>query len=339
MANFLFMVTGTFGVNCKGRCDCANNSTCSTVDGKCSCAPGFEGVRCDAQILASGVRSGRQADDESFATGGIIGFVSLAVILIVIMLLLFIKFRHHSGLFRKDEDVSYVTYVADRPPNTDQSIYSPPPGLSAQANNSKFILKTVNNDLSQAMIRNNVQKANAKLAAFEAEEEERGAVGGCNPNYAHDLKVKSFADDATIEPKRMNISVNPVPTDMNIYTSWSSVDKVEDKDNVYEEVKPRKGEEDDDGYSRLTYPSEPPPSYDNTMAADARPSSSRPTPSSRLLNSSVSRGPVTVTPDGVYEVPSSASAISSDYNYSQFSSDSNSYEQIGGSDKKNGSEK
>ena len=34
---------GTFGIDCKDRCDCYNGALCDHVSGQCKCLPGFQG--------------------------------------------------------------------------------------------------------------------------------------------------------------------------------------------------------------------------------------------------------------------------------------------------------
>ena len=36
---------GTFGVDCKNRCDCYNGALCDHVSGQCHCLPGFQGEK------------------------------------------------------------------------------------------------------------------------------------------------------------------------------------------------------------------------------------------------------------------------------------------------------
>ena len=36
---------GTYGVDCKNRCDCYNGALCDHVSGQCHCLPGFQGEK------------------------------------------------------------------------------------------------------------------------------------------------------------------------------------------------------------------------------------------------------------------------------------------------------
>jgi len=38
---------GSWGEDCRGRCDCFNGATCDRRDGKCRCPPGVTGLRCE----------------------------------------------------------------------------------------------------------------------------------------------------------------------------------------------------------------------------------------------------------------------------------------------------
>ncbi len=40
---------GTFGVDCKRRCDCYNGAPCDHVGGDCRCLPGYQGDKCQEQ--------------------------------------------------------------------------------------------------------------------------------------------------------------------------------------------------------------------------------------------------------------------------------------------------
>ncbi len=38
---------GFFGEGCEQRCDCVHSTSCHHVRGRCECAPGWRGARCD----------------------------------------------------------------------------------------------------------------------------------------------------------------------------------------------------------------------------------------------------------------------------------------------------
>ena len=38
---------GSYGQDCKQKCPCENRAQCHHVTGKCACAPGYMGERCE----------------------------------------------------------------------------------------------------------------------------------------------------------------------------------------------------------------------------------------------------------------------------------------------------
>lgn len=40
-------VTGSYGEQCVGRCQCEHGATCQPVDGYCVCPPGYMGHHCE----------------------------------------------------------------------------------------------------------------------------------------------------------------------------------------------------------------------------------------------------------------------------------------------------
>ncbi|KAF7239539.1 Multiple epidermal growth factor-like domains protein 10 [Varanus komodoensis] len=45
---------GTFGLQCKQRCDCENRARCYHVNGACLCDPGFKGIHCQERMCPEG---------------------------------------------------------------------------------------------------------------------------------------------------------------------------------------------------------------------------------------------------------------------------------------------
>ena len=43
---------GTYGSDCKLKCDCKNGGVCDHVTGQCKCLPGFHGQKCEQSCPA-----------------------------------------------------------------------------------------------------------------------------------------------------------------------------------------------------------------------------------------------------------------------------------------------
>ncbi|RWS28190.1 Multiple epidermal growth factor-like domains protein 11 [Leptotrombidium deliense] len=230
---------GKFGKSCAFVCECdSSTSECSHITGECFCHAGYSGKKCDIKNCTLLKDADCSSNTLYLASSPVEeksnGFVLIACIcslsLIILIISIFALLKYKQRVHQLKHELAYVTYIADKPKDTfNNPVYDCQPETSAKQMNAAPLnlnitagLKTIKNDLD---CKNNIQKAKLNMS----DDEYFGACGGLSDDLSH---------------KEANLNAN-------IYHNIDDLKSY--KEPLYDEIKLKGVDEENDNYDHLEY--------------------------------------------------------------------------------------